>query len=351
MDSALFAEDHLQTLLDIGRAAGSGTSFQERMGALVPLVQRLVPGRVMASVHDADAPAKLAVEPGWFYGGDLALVHAYAQRYMKLDPLRPAYAEASGEPALLSDTEVGRRYGQDPFTAEFLTSHGIRHCMLCVHRMPDGAVFAFALYRGPEQPDFDARERALLGLCSPDLARAIRGLVLQRALQANAAAPGSASGVHGVAFDREGRVVHADLGSSLLLDEAALRELGEQVATRAQANHAQLGTVTQLSLQTNGGSALPVRLLALDAQSGVAALAMLTHEATDSRFERLVLEARLTARERQVAALAIDGLRNRDIADRLGVGVDTIKWHLKTIFLKTKVRGRGGLAAIVLGRG
>lgn len=317
MDSALFAEEHLQLLLEIGRAASTGVSFQERMGAVAPLVQRLVPGRASASVRDVGAAS--TGDGAWSFGS--------AQPEAAL----AKHEEANGTPVVLSDGANGHR-------------------MLCAHRMPDGALFAFTLHRGPEQPTFDGREQALLTLCSPDLARAATGLVLQRALQANASAPGSASGVHGVAFDRDGRVVHADLGSSLLLDEDALRRLGEEVAARALAKHPQLGAIIPLSVQSNGGAALPVRLLTLDAQSGVAALALLSHEAADSRFERLVRETRLTARERQVAALAIDGLRNRDIAERLGVGVDTIKWHLKTIFLKTKVRGRGGLAAIVLGR-
>lgn len=351
MDSARFAEEQLKLLLDIGRVGGCGATFQERMGAVAPLVQRLIPGRVTASVHDPDAPDKLASEPAWFFGPGAGAVRPYAE-YMKVDPMRPVYAEAAGRPAVLSDTEGGRRNGQAPLAAGLPGTPGSRHRMLCVHRMPDGAVFAFALHRGPDQQDFDARERALLALCAPDLARAATGLVLQRMLQANAIAPGSASGVHGVAFDRDGRVVHADLGSSLLLDGAALRRLGEEVAARALApTLPPAGTAVQLSLQMNGGPPLPVRLLALDAQSGLSALALLSHEAADSRFERLAREARLTARERQVAALAIDGLRNRDIAERLGVGVDTVKWHLKTIFLKTKVRGRGGLAAIVLGRG
>jgi DNA-binding CsgD family transcriptional regulator len=314
LDSALFAEEHLQLLLEIGRAASTGVSFQERMGAVAPLVQRLVPGRASASVRDVGASAG---DAAWSFGPQ--------------PDAHPTHDEANGAPVVHSDGANGHR-------------------LLCAHRMPDGALFAFTLQRGPEQPSFDGREQALLALCSPDLARAVTGLVLQRALQANASTPGSSSGVHGVAFDRDGRVVHADLGSSLLLDEDALRRLGEEVAARALAKHPQLGAIIPLSVQLNGGSALPVRLLTLDAQSGVAALALLSHEAADSRFERLVRETRLTARERQVAALAIDGLRNRDIAERLGVGVDTIKWHLKTIFLKTKVRGRGGLAAIVLGR-
>jgi two-component system, NarL family, nitrate/nitrite response regulator NarL len=54
--------------------------------------------------------------------------------------------------------------------------------------------------------------------------------------------------------------------------------------------------------------------------------------------------SQLTARERQIVELVEKGLRNRDIAMRLGIQTGTVKIHLKHIFEKTGVRGRYGLA-------
>jgi DNA-binding NarL/FixJ family response regulator len=52
----------------------------------------------------------------------------------------------------------------------------------------------------------------------------------------------------------------------------------------------------------------------------------------------------LTSREREIVALVEKGLRNRDIAQVLGIQTGTVKIHLKHIFEKTGVRGRYGLA-------
>ena len=52
----------------------------------------------------------------------------------------------------------------------------------------------------------------------------------------------------------------------------------------------------------------------------------------------------LTSREAEVMGLVERGLKNKDIAESLGIRVGTVKIHLKHIFEKTGVRGRYGLA-------
>jgi DNA-binding NarL/FixJ family response regulator len=52
----------------------------------------------------------------------------------------------------------------------------------------------------------------------------------------------------------------------------------------------------------------------------------------------------LTARELQVLEQVENGLKNRDIAELLGIRIGTVKIHLKHIFEKTRIRGRYGLA-------
>ena len=60
---------------------------------------------------------------------------------------------------------------------------------------------------------------------------------------------------------------------------------------------------------------------------------------------------RLTARERQIVTLLLQGCSNKDIASRLSVTDRTIKNQLSTLYRKTNVRSRLGLVALVLRSG
>lgn len=57
----------------------------------------------------------------------------------------------------------------------------------------------------------------------------------------------------------------------------------------------------------------------------------------------------LTRREQQVLELVERGLRNKEIAEELGIRPGTVKIHLRHIFEKKGVKGRSGLAIARLG--
>lgn len=61
-------------------------------------------------------------------------------------------------------------------------------------------------------------------------------------------------------------------------------------------------------------------------------------------------DARLTPREWEVAELVAKGLRNKGIALRLNISVDTVKSHLNHSFRKLNVDGRLALAIIARSR-
>jgi two-component system nitrate/nitrite response regulator NarP len=59
--------------------------------------------------------------------------------------------------------------------------------------------------------------------------------------------------------------------------------------------------------------------------------------------------ARLAPRERQIAELVAQGLRNREIADRLAMSEGTVKVYLHGIYQKVGVENRTGLALLSRG--
>jgi DNA-binding CsgD family transcriptional regulator len=55
------------------------------------------------------------------------------------------------------------------------------------------------------------------------------------------------------------------------------------------------------------------------------------------------VQSDLSAREREVALLAADGLTSRQIAERLFVSARTVDNHLQRIYLKLGISDRGAL--------
>lgn len=130
----------------------------------------------------------------------------------------------------------------------------------------------------------------------------------------------------------EGRLEHA---RSVLELGAALRRAGKRAEARDVLREA----------------------LDATARAGASGLADRAHEelvaaGARPRRDRRLLSGResLTASEDRVAALAAEGLTNREIAQRQFVTVKAVQWHLRNVYRKLDVGSRGELpAALGLG--
>jgi DNA-binding CsgD family transcriptional regulator len=71
---------------------------------------------------------------------------------------------------------------------------------------------------------------------------------------------------------------------------------------------------------------------------------LLAAGARPRRAERTGIDA-LTASERRTAALAVDGLSNREIAQHLFVSSRTVESHLRRAYMKLGLSSRRELAA------
>ena len=77
----------------------------------------------------------------------------------------------------------------------------------------------------------------------------------------------------------------------------------------------------------------------LSLQEFTAAIRLVSRERQEDQEARLAIE-RLTSREREVLQALADGLSDQEIAERLYVGVGTVRSHLRSLLLKLQVQSR-----------
>ena len=64
-------------------------------------------------------------------------------------------------------------------------------------------------------------------------------------------------------------------------------------------------------------------------------------------LERFLTEFKITDREKEIIALLIEGLSNKEISKRLFISIKTVKNHVTNIYTKTSVRNRVQLANLI----
>lgn len=158
-----------------------------------------------------------------------------------------------------------------------------------------------------------------------------------------------------------GATTHGNNEQYRLLEESSLKRQGPMAAVNVALARSHREGHAALALQAAEGAQV-LELSAVESRCAVVALDL----ARNAGEMRLAREAQhrldllmpdvpvlpvvphhgvvpLTARERQVAGLAVRGMANRDIASRIGVSVRTVEGHLYQVFAKMGIASRAEL--------
>jgi DNA-binding CsgD family transcriptional regulator len=351
-----FTSEEVELCLQIARDASLGKTVAERLQATTESLTTLIPG-ASVSVVIIDKSFGKAPNPGHLFVRNFSLedLGDYALNYMKHDPMHVVYLEANGLPSNLSDFVTPGHFGADPFTAEFCPKAHIRHVMGCVHEMPDDLLMGLALHRERGLSDFSPRERELLRLVSPDIARGCFGSILREKLAPPPAIAAEPHSSGAAIFSALGDVLHADAGARALASQVAdspgLADLFVADVRRLAEGQSLEGSFVESTHELVDGRWLRVRFSPLESGPRGKVIAVLEVLAPGSKelFETLCARAQLSPRERDVARLAASGCGNREIARELGISPVTVNVHLGHIYAKTGAPNRTELAALLFG--
>lgn len=354
--------EEVEILLRIARDAASGDTFEERLQLVTDYLTVLVPATSISTMvlpQDGGPPAHVMVR-------NLSTENLvqYALHYRHTDPMTMGgqLDAATGHPYLLSDFVSSQQFGRDQFTADFLAKQRLRHILGASMRMPDGARLVVGIQRESSLGDFTGKERQLIRLMCPDLARAISGVLLREKIarliaDGSAATSGDPSSGN-VVFNAHGDIVEADPEALSICEELGgahgrfpsdllLRDVTRLVESSTN-EHQQL----ERTLPLAGGGVARIRLQILSDRVGqrqVLATFKLERADRQKHFDALAERFALTKRERQVAELVIQGDGNRHVGYKLGLSEITVGTHLTSIYRKAGVSGRTDLVRLFLG--
>jgi DNA-binding CsgD family transcriptional regulator len=233
---------------------------------------------------------------------------------------------------------------RSPRYRDVLEPSGIRHEVRVALRCSSGAWGALVLMRGTDAPDFTPIEVDLLSAVSPVVAEGLcRTVVLGR----RPTPPGNGPGLLLCTVGEEISIDHATESARRRLaelDDASAGGLPYSIACLVQSARHQPADhgPWRARMRTRTREWITVHAERL----GPTLVSIILEPTRPHELAQLWADAHgLTARERDVAGLAAQGLTTAQIAEALFLSPYTVKDHLKQIFTKTGVAGRTELVA------
>ena len=248
---------------------------------------------------------------------------------------------------------IDRATGGDPARSvryrDVLEPSGLGRELRALLREGRTAWGGLVLLRESQAPDFSDAEVGVVADVATDLARGIRRCLLLSELEHR-----DSPDVPGMAVleldddDVRAGVVSAAARRWLAdIHDGALSETDLPVAAAAVAMRARTSAGHPVSMRLRSRSGRWLTLHAEVVEPGPPALVSLVVEPTRPHELAEVIAAAygLSAREREVARLALTGHSNKEIAEALWLSPWTVQDHLKKVFVKLGVSGRAEMTA------
>lgn len=242
---------------------------------------------------------------------------------------------------------------------ECLAPYGVGDELMTVCRDPQGCWGSVELMRDDDEPSFEEDDARFLHELAPTLARLLRSalphdllahddepghlppatLIVDAALTPRSWTPATAAWLE--------ELGHGGSGEGFGMLPAAVYEIGTRVLTPpGEAT----GLPPSVRLRSRRGRWATLEGAPLEG-AGHGQVVITFRAATGNEiFDLLAKAYDLTRRERQVAALVLDGLATKQLALALSISPHTVQDHLKAVFAKTRVRSRRELVSHLGGR-
>lgn len=293
--------------------------------------------------------------------GENAIAGQSIRRFSRRHPEAWAVPwERSARPVAVTSAVTDGDLARDPAWRETFGPAGVGDYM-SAPLMADGTCWAqLHLHRDSSAGFFSADDAGFVAEVAPMLAARLRDGLRARPADGDAVPHDDPAEPGTIIVDEELSVVAATPAAQDWIDRLGLVKPNDaeplpgfiySVAARvalSRARGAEPPPCARARLQAADGRWTVVRVAPL---IGAAGGYVITLEAARSEdLAPLLMRAwSLTAREREVARLVIDGLSSEDIAQALFISAHTVRDHIKAIFGKTGVSRRHDLVAALTG--
>jgi DNA-binding CsgD family transcriptional regulator len=227
---------------------------------------------------------------------------------------------------------------------DVLQPSGVRHELRTITRGPGGAWGALILFRGDDVSDFTASETNLLCALGPTVAEGLRrAAVLDTTRPAPDNPDADGPGLLLIRVEDGIQIEHATTAARdrlTTIDDGTVQVLPAAIVTLVHSATLDPHHQHRARMRTRTGAWLTAHAERL----GPTLVSVILEPTRSRELAELRADAyRLTPRERQVAALAVQGRTNTEIAETLFLSVFTVQDHLKQIYTKTGATGRTDL--------